>query len=238
MLHESKWESNKTASSAFTGIDNTSKMNWQVSNDNENLYLRLSTAKRTTIMKMIRKGFKVYFNIVDDKKKSETYLNFPLEMKRQAGEDRRAMAGQFGGGGMRRGGGRQGGQNRTFDVQRIIKRIPRNVIYQQNGKQETFVMGLDQTNIKVDLAASADGKLYYEAVIPFEKIIVGGIKNLRNLSIGLVSGSFDIPVNSSRGPAGMGGAGRPGGMTGRMGGNMSDMADPVKIWFKVKPAVQ
>ena len=221
-------ESNKEN---FTHFNTTNNIAYQAFHDKKNLHIRLKTNERASVLKILRTGLHVYFD-VNGKKKKDIYVQYPIG---NTGQMAMQELGQ---------GNSQGSQ---FDLKRMLNRISREAIYGYFGSEEAVYLSLNESHIKTSMRSSKFNELIYDLVIPFEKIAVDSLQ-LSNLSIGIVSGSFDTPsMGSGMGGKKMGGSGmqpgggrsggmgpgggRPGGMSGNMQNNA--MSSPIKIWFKV-----
>jgi hypothetical protein len=224
-LYQSSIEKDYSPSETKFGYDETSDLTWWVTNDVKNLYLRLKTPKRTTQTKILRAGLKIYFDPTGEKSEL-TYLNFPIfkERQRPSGEETE-----------RRRNRRPGGERPKFDINETIKKIPAAANFVQGEKETPFNYISDKSTFNIELTSEEEGVLNYLAVIPFDQIQPGGLNDISKLSIGMVSGAFEMPVRTGRGMRP--GGDRPGGGGGgiaEMQKRMSEMIEPVKIWASLK----
>ncbi len=226
-LVESVSEEQFSASTVFH-FDEKSELNWFVSHDDEHLYVRLNSAKRTTQMKILRAGLHLYFDPGGEKAES-TYLNFPVFQERRVmdrdGEGVRPVTARRGG----------RGERPKFDINKTIETTQPEAVFVKRDQKESFNYKTEDSAIRIEMEGDTSGVFHFMAAIPLERILPEGQSHLSKLSIGIVSGAFEIPVNPG------GGMQRPGGET--PGGNqrmaemqkrMAEMADPVRIWTQIK----
>lgn len=221
-VYESTWYKDELNRQSYQGANSTYYLSWNVYNDNTHLYIDLTTGNKVSIMKMLRTGFTVY---VDEtgKKSTERYVQYPVERKSSMENERRG-AGQ-------RGGGRASGQRRGADLSKMLEKLPKMAkANTTKGLIENTIDALE--NYTFELSKGDNEQLLYTMAIPLEAMLTN--QEVAEVSIGLVSGHFDIQQrpSSSQG-AGGGGRGK-GGMGGGspLSSQMAEMADPIKIWFK------
>ncbi len=221
-LYESAPESKYSKERAAFNYDETNDLYWLVTNDSEHVYFRLYSSNMTTQMKMLNAGFKVYMDPTGEKSES-TYINFPVRRERRR-MDRESMGGRLPG-------QPRGGERPRFDINRVIERVNPNAIFVKNGTEEVFDYKTGESEIELSLFEGEEGVCYYYAAIPFTKISSDGGKDLSKLSVGFVSGAFEIPVNTGGGMEQSGGN-RPGGgqRMAEMQKRRAEMAEPIKIW--------
>jgi hypothetical protein len=224
-LVESVAEGQFSKSTVFHN-DEKNVMNWLVTHDDQSLYVRLNSAKRTTQMKILRAGLHLYFDPAGGKSEA-IYLNFPVFQERQLMD--RA------GGSPRP--GRQGarGERPRFNINRTIERTQPEAIFVKNDKQEVFNYLEEDSAIRIEMKADTSGVFHFMAAIPLNKIFTDRKEQVSKLSMGIVSGAFEIPVRTGGGMPPEGGA-FPGGNQRRaeMQKRMAEMAEPVKIWAQIK----
>ncbi|MCB0654313.1 MAG: hypothetical protein KDC85_23740 [Saprospiraceae bacterium] len=225
-IYESTLESKFSDNQAGMQLDETSDLSWQVTNDDQYLFVRLATSKRTTQTKILRAGLKIYFDQTGQKAET-TYLNFPIFQERQR-TSREEM-------GSRPGRPGQNEERRAFDLSGMIGKTPPDALFVRGEEQMPFNYLSDQEIFKVELSADTSGVLHFYAAIPFEKINPEGLQGISKLSLGIVSGAFEIPVNTGNGMNPPGG-GMPGGnpRMAEMQKRMAEMVEPVKIWSGLK----
>lgn len=225
-LYESSAESDFSKETAVFNYDDTNDLYWLVTNDSENLYFRIYSSKMTTQMKMLNAGFKVFIDPAAEKSET-TYLNFPVRKERRR-MDRESTGG-------RPPGQTRGGERPRFDVNRFIERVNTNAIFVKDGNEEVFDYKKDDSEIEIAVFEAEEGEFHYFSAIPFTRISPEGIKGISKLSIGLVSGAFEIPVSTGGGMDQRGGN-RPGGSQ-RMAEiqkGRAEMAEPIKIWGQIE----
>ena len=218
-VYDSTWYKNELNRQSYQGANSTYYLSWNVYNDDKHLYIDLTTGNRTSIMKIIRTGFTVY---VDEtgKKSTQRYVQYPVERQKTIERERK-------GGGQR---GRTAGERRSPDIGKMLEKLPQKVkLSTLKGEIQTTTDALEKYTFQ--LALGDNEQLLYTLAIPLEDILTHS--GISEVSIGLVSGHFDIPQRPSsaqgsggrKGQGGMG-AGSP------MSAQMAEMADPIKIWFK------
>ncbi|NWJ51413.1 MAG: hypothetical protein HXX14_11175 [Bacteroidetes bacterium] len=243
---ESTRETNSN-SNEYTYSDTDSKIRYNVTNDKKDLHIKLNTSEFTTIMKIMRTGLIINFDL-NGKKSEKTYFQYPLpQTNRFAGRD---MAKQGNGMGTR------------FDLNKLFAQISDEAVFNRNGEVEQLNVLATNSDVKVYMKATNNEEMTYDLYIPLNKISKDGIASLSKLSVGITTGKVDNEsAEGGRGegmsaggrggrggmPGGMGGGGRGGrgGMSGggRSGGmeggersgsfNKSSMTKPIEIWFKL-----
>ena len=214
---------------SFKYSDSDSNVLYSVSNDNENLYVRLNTSETASIAKMLKTGITVYFD-VDGKKGKNVSVLYPLA------QDQQMSLSQTPG---------SGNSTPKIELNKLIPQLSDVITYNNNGVTEHFSAIAADSDIKVSIKALNNSEITYQLTIPFNKIIINGLSSLSNLSIGIVSGRFYPPSADGNGRPGSGQGMSGGGMGGGQGkgrgagsggsgqGNMSAMTRPIKFWFKV-----
>lgn len=236
-------------SNEYTYSDTDSKIRYNITNDKKDLHIKLNTSEFTTIMKIMRTGLIINFDL-NGKKSEKTYFQYPLpQSNRFAGRD---IA-------------KQGnGQGSRFDLHKLFAQISDEAIFNRNGEVEQLNILSANSDVKVYLKAISNEEMTYDLYIPLNKISKDGIASLSKLSVGITTGKVeDASSSGSRGEGmsggerggrggmsggmsggggrggrgGMsGGGGRHGGMGGeeRPGGfDRSSMNKPIAIWFKL-----
>jgi hypothetical protein len=209
-------------------FDEKSELNWLVSHDDQQLYVRLNTAKRTTQMKILRAGLHLYFDENGEKKES-TYLNFPVFQERRIMDSDEAGARSRPG----RPGGR--GERPKFDINKTIERTQPEAVFVKNDVKETFNYLEKDSDILIIMSGDTADVFHLMSAIPLNKIFPEGKKQSSKLSVGIVSGAFEIPVRPGGGMPGQG-RNAPGGnqRMAEMQKRMAEMAEAVKIWAQIK----
>ncbi len=216
--------------------DSDSQIRYCVSNDDNNLHLNLKTNHPATIAKILRSGLKVYFD-KNGKKKKSVYINYPI------GSSQDFQHFQTNG----------PGGSTSLDLKSLIHSTSIAAEFIHFEKKESFTTLNPKSNIQLSITTNETKELVYDLIIPFTEISPNGRADLFNLSIGIVTGSFDLPVQSplENEAVDRSNAGRPtGGMpqqgassnrasygSGRAGGaphqGYTDLQEESKIWFLV-----
>ena len=225
--------SDKTTS--FKYSDSASNVLYSITNDSENLYVRLNTSETASIAKMLKTGLTVYFD-VDGKKGKNLSVLYPLA------QDQQISLSQTPG---------SGNSTPKIELNKLLPQLSDVITYNNNGVTEHLSAIAADSDIKVSIKSLSKSEITYQLTIPFNKITTDDLSSLSNLSIGIVSGRFYPPTTDGNGrPGGGQGSGQGmsgGGMGGGQGkgrgagnggnsqgqGNMSAMTTPIKFWFKV-----
>ena len=235
-------EETKSGTALYKNYDSDSQIRFLVSNDENNLHLSLKTTHQPTIAKILRAGLTIYFD-KNGKKKKNVYIQYPMGSSQDFS--------QFKG---------KGKQKTPSDLKSLINSTSVAAEYVFFEEKQAFTTTHPKSNIQLSLTANEEKELVYDLIIPFDKIALNGKADLFNLSIGIVTGSFDIPssrpsTGQGGGPSGAGG-GAGGGMPqqgsvsrnasysgggqrggGRSGGaphqGFSELSEESKIWFLV-----
>ena len=251
---ESTREKN-TQTNEYNYSDPESQIRYQITNDAKNLHIKLNTADAMTIMKVLRTGLKICFD-VNGKKNQKVYFKYPLAQNRQysdlnrstSGNQERSTTGY--------------GEQRRFDLNKMIAQIPKEGEFDRNGEKERILIMSADSDIKAYIKAINNDEIIYDVFIPLNRISKEGIATLSKLSIGIVTEKMATTSMGGGRSGSMGGGGRSGGMGGgrsggmggggrggmggggRSGGGMSGeggsggmdrsaMAKPIDIWFKL-----
>ncbi len=241
---ESTRETNNN-SNEYTYSDSDSKIRYNVTNDKKDLHIKLSTSEFTTIMKIMRTGLIINFDL-NGKKSEKTYFQYPLpQTNRFAGQD---MVKQGNGMGTR------------FDLNKLFAQISDEAIFNRDGEVEQLNVLASKSDVKVYMKAVNNEEMTYDLFIPLNKISKDGIASLSKLSVGITTGKIEnTSSEGGRGEGMSGGRGGRGGMSGGMGGgrggrggmggggrggsmgggersgafDRSSMTKPIEIWFKL-----
>ena len=215
-----------------------SNLLYYVSNDAENLYIRLNTSETTSIAKILRTGLTIYFD-VKGKKRKDIFVHYPLAQNQQLSDNEIPRPGN------------NNIHTPQIELTKLISQISDIASYSNHKITEDFSVVMADSDIKINIQAKTNTEITYSLSIPFTKIAKNGLADLSNLSVGIVSGRFDSPASGGSGKsgggqgqsgAGMGssgmhsggGQGRGRGMgSGQAQGNMSAMTTPIKFWFKI-----
>ncbi len=208
-------------------------LQYNVTNDDKNLYICVSSREVATQMRILRSGMTIWFDPKGEKNKT-IGLYFPIrkqpDPERYRG--RNTGSGSYtddGGYATARGNGNAGGGSTGSDVNtREAELLLQSNYYNTTGfpKIENGQFGVTDTKGPVQLAIKHDDQdslLVYEVTIPIQNVLGVNWKakaDKKAISVGIV-------LNSTPGMGG-GGGGRPGGggMRG-MGGGMGGMRVPL-----------
>ncbi len=235
MVNSIEEEQIQTVTSKY--YDSKSQIRYRVSNDEENLHLNIKTNHEPTIAKILRAGMTVYFDPSGRKKKS-IYVNYPMGSP-QGSEQLN----------------QNGPRGKKPDLKTLINSTSTGVQFVKNEKKRNFTTLNPQANMQLRIKANASKELEYDLIIPFTEISTNGRAGLLDLSIGIVTGSFDMEQRPPMGDEGQGGGrsgggGRPqqgvssnsanysGGGKGPQSGSaphsgFSEMNEESKIWFQI-----
>ncbi|MFY0672610.1 MAG: hypothetical protein JXQ87_04370 [Bacteroidia bacterium] len=231
-IYESSWGT-EIANDQARGFNSSYQLNWQTANTQDYIAIAISTKHRPTITKILRTGFTVSFDPESGKegKYSITYPVKPNESKEKPNNAE---------GIPRFGNGRGAGIPRQELMNRMLKRLPRQVemstIYgEQIVKSDSLPKGYN-----AHISFSDDGTLTYQLIIPRKDF---ALEDLNSLSIGLKSGAVDISNFSNRmGPqagtkrSGADGDRRLPSADNSIMAQLAELEDPIKIWFIVNLA--
>lgn len=170
-------EEQKAATAIYKNYDADSQIKYLVSNDDENLHLSFKTTHQPTIAKILRAGLTIYFD-KDGKKKKDVFVKYPIGSP----NDFNQLKGK-------------GSQKAPSDLKSLINATSVAAEYNFFDEKKTFTTTHPISNIKLSLTTNDSKELVYDIIIPFHKIAANGKADLFNLSIGIVTGSFDLPSN-------------------------------------------
>jgi|GEM_PF-5315375 len=219
----------------YIGYDSQNAIRYAISNDSANLYIRLEVLSRPAVIKIMQAGFYIYVDTLL-KRNKDMWLNYPVgvpeqpfkaKLFREQDKENAALAGKL-------------------ELESQVKDVARHAVFARGGTEE--VLQADSLKgFAFQLIAGDYGSLNYYVAIPLNKIKAGGIKDLRQISIGFISGAFKKP---NMGTA-YGGGRRAGGygygntqMPAGQGQNMDPqrmremliMGEPIVFWLKVELA--
>lgn len=215
---------------------NDNSFSYGISNDNENLYIRINVNDQSIQKKIMLAGLTVWIDTTA-KKKENRGITCPIQKIPLSKRDRNSMG----------------------KIQNTPKWNNNQILDAEfigfNKSMETFYISNNPYGLEVSIDQDEFKSLYYEMKIPF-KSIYSDYSNiaLKTLSIGIETGALEMPsqenrpVEMSSRPSAMtggrgGGGGRSGGMSnkGTTGGrgrempnssSMTDLTKPTKIWIK------
>ena len=235
-------DSTDASDDLFRYGDTESKVRYYVTNDTEFLKVKFNTAESPSIAKILRTGLTIYFD-VKGKKKKDVFVQYPLEQKVKLTQaDMPKMSSSK-------------SPTPMIDSGKLLSELTGLALFESYKEEKNFSVLDSKSDIKIAITANSNSEITYELIIPISRITNGGLNSLSNLSIGIVSGSFEAPAMGSGGGQGMsggsgsmsdggmrgsGGGGGQGGGQGRgrstggsQSGNSSIMTKPINIWFKV-----
>ena len=207
---------------------------YRVAHDEDNLYLELRTDDETAIQKIVRNGLFVYIDPQGGKSK-DIYFNYPLQMKLGKGGIRKMMQqneGKF-----------RPGEKREFNVNQMLENLSTEAIYSNNKTTEMIPVFARSKSYKVELSAPTNEQLVYKLKIPLAEVL-DVIKEEHVLSLGIMTGKFEMPsrqggqgaamsggMGGGRSEGGIQGGGRPGGMNMVSVEDIQKMQEQISIWF-------
>ena len=238
-LYQSKGIEDENAAT-LRYFDNDGKIMYDIFNDDRNIIVHIKTSDIVAQLKIIRKGFTLWLD-QEGKKNRKMGIVFPQE---QTGN--RKLSQQK---------GRPAGQNSSMSNKREqqleqlkeqYRRSPKNMTligFRDDSSKTVIHTELEESDIHVSILFDTD-VLYYQAIIPIEKVFTDQKSNDSILSIGFESGYFDIEFNSSPRQGGDMGMGGPGGnKAGGRGRPVTKesrdeyrlaMSEAIKVWFRAK----
>ncbi len=205
--------------------DSRSKIRYQITNDDKDLHIKLNTSDKGSIMKILKTGLTFYFD-VKGKKRKDVYFQYPIAQDlKMSGPDRTKK------------------QN-ELELEKLFLRIPTECIYSSFGETEYIYFSRTEHDIIVSIKALTKDEIIYDLIIPFSRITDEGFSSLSNLSVGVVSGKFEIPssggsvhgsMGSGSGSRSSGSSRHSGSMYGERSGSIdiSSMNKAIDFWFKV-----
>lgn len=203
-----------------------SGLSYSISNDQNNLYIRLNTSDQSIQRKIQMAGFTIWIDTTGKKKKN---LGITCPINKIPGNmDRNAM--------------RQIQKKTKWDKNQLLEAE----FIGFNNNPEHFYISKNPYNVEISINQDKFKSLYYEMKVPFSALKVEYSNLLlKSLSIGLETGALERPSSPTT-------SGRPGGMPGKsMGGNrpggmptgggprgapnqseLQELSTPTKLWIK------
>src|ERR1035437_4570610 len=181
---DSTTEVNSNKTEVFPNIDLDLKIRYQISNDEKNLHVILTSTDYTIISKILTTGLRVCF---DEKggKKDKLYLEYPRYQKQEFSDRIMARVRTV--------------QRENFSLNNLINEVPNEAIFGVNGTIEPFpVIPADTSDIKVSVKLVNRSEMLYDLLIPFSRISKKGISSLAHLSIGVVTQTPNVPNISGK----------------------------------------
>jgi hypothetical protein len=222
--------------------DVDSKIAYSINKDDHNIYISLKSDNETTIRSLFRQGLYIYLD-PNGRKSKDIYFNYPLSAKmsgRGSGMmQKEKMQMQYG--------PEQAMRMPEFNVNDLIDHADMEAIFSYRDLAEKMPVYSQRTDIAVTLSSPKEGTFLYELRIPLDRL---GKDDLSQVSIGIETGTIDMP-SMGAGPGGgmqgsgpgagnmggspTGGGGHSGIPGGRQGGDFSPLEnmEKISIWFKV-----
>ena len=217
----------------YPNYSTENKIQYLITNDENNLHIRFNTSDRSSITKILRGGLTVYID-ASGGKSQDIFVQYPIA--HSDASSRQSMRNT------------SDGERGEFDLNSIVSQVPEKAIISVNKANESIHPAMNNLGIRVSVSVSNTNELNYDLLIPFSKISNNGISSLADLSIGIVTGKIEFPqMNRERNEGDYAGSGRGGGNRdgiggggGRHGGGKSgngidrtSLNTPVDIWFKL-----
>lgn len=218
-------------------LDEQDEILYQIFNDSALLHIQFSTAKRSSIMKILQSGFTIYFNN-EGKKKKHISFEYPtpqdIELLRQNMQQQQ-----------------QSERNSEINLKNMLDLVSANAVFSNHDVIQNINLLNNNSDIYAKLSSTRENELIYDLKIPLQKISEGGIADLSILTLGFISGKIEMPSTGGMqgggppggggGRSGGGGGGPPGGGGGKSGGGppsggmpggseMSAMSSPISFW--------
>jgi hypothetical protein len=195
-------------------FDNDSKISYEITNDDTNLYVLITTIDRTSQTKILRAGMSVFIDPAAKKNETEA-VNFPIGSGDAPGMDegQRTTPVQQG----------QPGDKPDLQQMRAKALINANQYTLSGFSKGSGGYGINEENaagvtVKIDIDSS--GEMVYEAVLPMRSLIQHGFTTRAGapISVGFKINALPKPAMNPGGGSGYSGGG--GGMRGGGGGGM------------------
>ena len=228
----SSFASNKRSFPADTTQISNKNVLYKVSQDDNNVYLSISTTDRKTAMSIIVNGLTIYYDI-KGKEKKDVYVKYPY-----SNESKPSQQGSLG-----------NIDVNAIDLNSMIKKLPAEAEYGSFEEKQAFNKDLNTLDIAIANHYTASSQLFeFSIKIPKAKIASQENSDFSKLSIGVVANKMEGTVNKERGQGqsqgmrsggGRGGNGGGGGRGGARGQNeqqSSPTAERVTVdfWFGAK----
>jgi len=226
----------------YSYYNNQHQILYKVTNDDSNLHVILNTSSAASILKVLKTGLTIYFDVTG-KKRHDVFVHYPYKMtsdlqKETYTKDIKA-------------------EPSARSLNYYVSLIPAELIYSAYAKNEAIHLHNTNSGITDSITVIKDNEIIYELCIPLNRITMNGKYPLTNLSIGIVSGQFDLPnknelpstrtgVSTGNNAGGMvTNAPTGGGMVNQAANDvpnsaatdynpdLANMAIPIEFWFKV-----
>lgn len=200
-----------SAQTINTTLVSNENVDYKVTQDQDNLYVSISTSDNKTIMSILHLGVTVYFDI-KGKKKKNVYVKYPIVPIRPKRKREQEVANDiqlFEEDNL--------AKNRILDI--IESDLPKEAEYRYFDNKESFHILLNNLNVTITYDYNVtNGLLEYHLKVPKNKINSNPKKDLSNLLIGVKTNEiYQKNRNNERPNASMGGRGS-GGQSGPPGG--------------------
>ncbi len=228
----------------YSYYNNQNQILYKVTNDDSNLHVILNTSSSASILKILKTGLTIYFDVTGNKKQT-VFIHYPFKLNNilQKENDKKEI----------------NTEPTSRSLKYFVSQIPSELVYSAYGKNETIQLSDTKSDIKDSITVLKDNEIVYELTIPLNRISMNGKYPLTNLSIGIESGKFELPnSNNNQTPStrtGVSSGNNAGNMVnnGPTGGGMvnqaandvpnsantdysneqANMALPIEFWFKV-----
>ncbi len=230
-------------SDSLTSYDKTTKLNYALAHDANNLYVFVKANGQQEQNKMMAGGISVSVN-ASGKKKASSTITFPVV-------DRAAMMAEMrnrrsqGGGGEGNAQVQRTPEERQAEREAMRKKILTNLkeikVSGLNGISVESISIYNTYGIKTGINYNDKNALIYELAIPLKLVNVDPASE-EEIAVNIKLNGLELPENSGGGGGGFGGGGNFGGggfggqPTGARGGsqNFSAMFTPTEFWVKAK----
>lgn len=157
----------------YSYYNNQHQILYKVTNDDSNLHVILNTSSPASVLKIIKTGLTIYFD-VSGKKKQTVFIHYPFKLNTNLQKDKKEEANER-------------------SLRYFVSQIPAELVYSAYGKNQTFQLNNKNSEIKDSITVVKENEIVYELCIPLNRISMNGKYPLTNLSIGIVSGQFELP---------------------------------------------
>ncbi|SEA68372.1 hypothetical protein SAMN05443667_10782 [Flavobacterium gillisiae] len=179
----SSFASNKSSFPADTTQISNKNVLYKVSQDDNYVYLNISTTDRKTAMSIIRNGLTIYYDI-KGKEKKNVYVKYPY-----SNESRPFQQGSLG-----------NIDVNAIDLNSMIKKLPAEAEYGSFEEKQAFNKDLNTLDIAIANHYTASSQLFeFSIKTPKAKIASQESSDFSKLSIGVVANKMEGTVNKERG---------------------------------------
>jgi len=213
--------------------DKESQIRYNVTNDDKNLHIRLSSTNVTAISKILKIGLKICFDL-NGNKNNKIYFEYPLAQSAASVTTEPTAS--------------TSAAVKGFSSNIPQVKIPTEALFVHNGIKERIQLASGNSDFRASVRTLNNKEMAYDLIIPFSKISKDGISALSKLTVGIISanaGEGSMFEGMGGGPGfGPGGGGMegggppPGGMPGGGGPppggfDISSSNISIDIWFRV-----